>query len=122
MGRLARSLGLAMIAGTVACSSSEPTGPGPETLSGLRPSCEHPAPLLGRADPKVPSFIEVFHANVDAERETAPLIQEYGFQTRYVWTAALEGFSAPLSREVVAELRCVPTVDFIEHDQLYYLD
>ena len=79
-------------------------------------------PLLGKADTRAPSFIVVFRANVDAERETTRLIQVYGFQPRYVWTAALEGFSAPLSQEVVAELRCVPTVDFIEHDQLYYLD
>jgi hypothetical protein len=64
----------------------------------------------------------VFRASIDAERETAHLAAAYGFQPRYVWTAALEGFSADLSREVVAELRCVSTVDFIEHNQIYSLD
>lgn len=122
MGRVAAGLSLVLTAGTIACSSSEPTGPDPETLSTLRPSCEHPAPLLGKRDPRVPSFIVVYHADVDADRETVRLVEAYGFQPRYVWTSALKGFSAPLSREIVADLRCVSTIDFIEHDQLYYLD
>ena len=87
MGRVAAGLSLVLTAGTIACSSSEPTGPDPETLSTLRPSCEHPAPLLGKRDPRVPSFIVVYHADVDADRETVRLVEAYGFQPRYVWTA-----------------------------------
>jgi hypothetical protein len=64
----------------------------------------------------------VFHPTIDAELEAARLAAAYGFQPRYVWTAALEGFSADLSRQIVAELRCVPSVEFIEHDQVYTLD
>ena len=121
MRRLAVGLVLVAIAGTAACGSSDPTSPRQVSLTALRPPCGHPAPLLGTPDPRAPGFIVVFHASIDAQRETARLAAAYGFQPRYVWTAALEGFSADLSREVVAELRCVSTVDFIEHDQIYSL-
>jgi hypothetical protein len=123
MGRLAVGVLSLTLAGTAACGSSDPSGPASaEPLAVLQPPCEHPAPLLGAPDPRAPGFIVVFHATIEAELETARLAAAYGFQPRYVWTAALEGFSADLSREVVAELRCVSSVDFVEHDQVYTLD
>jgi hypothetical protein len=76
---------------------------------------------MGAPDPRARGFIVVFHDSVEAELEAARLATMYGFQPRSVWTAALEGFSADLSREVVAELRCVPAVDYIEHEQVYTL-
>jgi hypothetical protein len=88
----------------------------------MPPVCEDPAPLLGMPDPRAPGYIVVFHASVDAELEAARLATAHGFKPRHVWTTALEGFSGDLTREVVAELRCVSTIDFIEHNQLYSLD
>jgi hypothetical protein len=39
-----------------------------------------------------------------------------------VYTAALQGFSAELTREVVAAVRCEPTVHYIEYDGLVHAD
>ncbi len=111
-----------ILAGTAACGSSDASGPAAEPLSALQPACEDPAPRLGAPDPRAPGYIVVFHASVDAELETARLAAAHGFQPRYVWTAALEGFSGDLTREVVADLRCVSTVDFIEHNQFSSVD
>jgi len=122
MGRLAIGVLSIILAGTAACGSSDASGPGPEPLAALQPACEDPAPLLGAPDPRAPGYIVVFHASVDAELETARLAAAHGFQPRYVWTTALEGFSGDLTLEVVAELRCVSSVDFIEHDQVYSVD
>lgn len=122
MERLVVGLLSLVLAGTAACGSSDSNDLGPESLAALQPPCGHPAPLLGAPDPRAPGYIVVFHATIDAEREAARLAAAHGFQPRYVWTAALEGFSADLTREVVAELRCVSTVDFMEHDQIYSID
>jgi hypothetical protein len=111
-----------ILAGAAACGSSEASGPTPEPLSALQPACDDPAPLLGASDPRTPGYIVVFHTSVDAELETARLAAAHGFQPRYVWTASLEGFSGGLTREVVAELRCASTVDFIEHNQFSSVD
>lgn len=123
MGRIPGEIVSLTLAATAACGSSDASGPGPAgSLSALRPPCEQPAPLLGTPDLRAPGFMVVFHGTVNAESEVARLAAAYGFQPRMVWTAALEGFSADLSRELVAELRCVSTVDFIEHNGVYTLD
>ena len=111
------------LAGTVACGSADSNGPGPvDSLAALQPPCADPAPLLGGPDPRATGFIVVFHGTIDAELETARLAAAYGFQPRHVWTTALEGFSADLSREVVAGLRCESSVDFLEHNQVVSID
>ncbi len=120
MGR-SKTGALCIVLAVSACGSSEANGPGAESSSALRPGCENPAPLLGAPDPRAPGHIVGFYYTVDAELETGRLAAAHGFQPRYVWTTALEGFSGDLTREVVAELRCVSTVDFIEHNQLYSL-
>jgi hypothetical protein len=73
-------------------------------------------------DSRAPEYIVVFHSTVDAEQEAARLAAAYGFHPRYVWAAALEGFSAELTPETVAEIRCEPAVDYVEHDQVISLD
>jgi hypothetical protein len=104
-----------MLLATVGCGASTATGPTPEPA--LQPPCAQPAQLLGAPDPAAPAYIVVFHGSVDATAETARLATTYSFQPRGVYTAALEAFSAELTREVVAELRCISTVDYIVHDQ-----
>jgi len=106
-----------ILVGAVGCGASDATAPGPEPVS--LPLCAQPARLLGAPDPAAPGYIVVFHASVDAGSETARLAAAHGFQPRHVYTAALEGFSADLSRELVATLRCVSTIDFIEHNQVF---
>ena len=105
----------------IGCGSSDGVGPNaePRSLPALQPLCAEPAPLLGAPDPSASGYIVVFHPSVDASREAARLAAAHGFQPRHVYTAALGGFSADLSRDLVATLRCVPTIDSIEHNQVY---
>lgn len=86
----------------------------------LLPACEDPAPLVGHPDPRAPSYIVGFHSTVeDGEAETARLASIYGFQPRHVFTS-IGGFSAELSREVVAALRCEPAVAYIQYDGMAF--
>ena len=87
----------------------------------LRPPCATPAPLFGTADPRVPGYVVVFHDSIDGGQETARLAAEYGFEPTHVYRFALQGFSAELRPSVVAAVRCEPTVDFVEHNQLVTL-
>ena len=110
-----------VLVGAVGCGASDGTAPGPEAVSlpALQPLCAEPARLLGAPDPAAPGYIVVFHASVDAQAEAARLAAAHRFQLRHVYTTALKGFSADLSRELVATLRCVATIDFIEHNQVF---
>jgi hypothetical protein len=84
----------------------------------LAPRCISPAPLLGQLDPTAPGYIVVFHDQVDAAAETRRLAANYGFTPAYIYTAALNGFSANLRSPVVAALRCEPSVAFVEYDAM----
>jgi hypothetical protein len=70
----------------------------------------------------VPGYIVVFHDSVDGAQETARLAAEYGFEPTHVYRYALQGFSANLQPSVVAKVRCEPSVELVEHDQLFTLD
>ena len=120
MERVSAGLVSIILAGAWGCGSSEASGPSPaETLAPSQPPCEQPRPLLGVPDVRAPGYLVIFHDTVDAEVEAARLAAAHGFRPRSVWTSALEGFSADLRREIVAELRCVSTVDYIEYNQIY---
>jgi hypothetical protein len=81
-----------------------------------RVPCEHPAPLVGKADPAAPGYIVTFHDDVDAQRETDRLAALHGFTPRHVYRHAVRGFSAELPPEVVERLRCEPAVKAVRHD------
>lgn len=84
--------------------------------------CAQPAPLLGRSDPAAPGFIIQYRDGVDAVAETGRLAGKYGFTPSYVYTAALHGFAAVLTAEVLAALRCEATVANVEHNALVHAD
>ncbi len=84
--------------------------------SGLRPPCEHPAPLLGKPDPAAPGYLVVFHEGVQARAETDRVAARYGFRPIHVYEHALRGFSADLTPAVVANLRCEANVRYIEYN------
>ena len=86
------------------------------------PPCTNPAPLLGSADPRAPGYIIVFVDSVNAQQETNRLATKYSFQASYVYEAALRGFSASLAPEVVAAVRCEPTVRLVEYDGVVSVD
>ncbi len=83
----------------------------------VTPACTSPAPLLGKADLRIPdSYIVAFHSGTDALATTTALEQKYGFASRHVYSVAIQGFAATLSPEVVAGIRCEPAVDLVEYD------
>ena len=82
--------------------------------------CAQPAPLLGRYDPAAPGFIVQYRDGVDAIAETSRLASKYGFTPSYVYTAALHGFAALLTADVVATLRCEASVANVEHNALFH--
>ena len=78
--------------------------------------CAQPAPLLGRYEPAAPGFIVEYRDGVDAVAETGRLASKYDFTPTHVYTAALHGFAATLTSDVVAGLRCEESVAYVEHD------
>ena len=82
----------------------------------LQPSCFSPAPVLGQFDPQAPGFIVVFDSGVDASAEAPRLGGLYGFTPQYVFTHALQGFSAQLTPATLAAIRCETSVDYASFD------
>jgi hypothetical protein len=82
----------------------------------VQPRCVAPAPLLGSFDPGAPHFIVVFDQGIESSDETPRLAERYGFTPRFVYTHALEGFSAALEPGVVAAIRCERSVRYVEYD------
>jgi hypothetical protein len=82
----------------------------------LVPACADSAPLLGTPDPAAPGYIVRFRDSVDAQAEASRLAARYGFVIRFVYQAAIKGFSADLSPATVTALRCEPSVAYIEYD------
>jgi len=105
----------------VACRHSEPLQSQCARVDPVvAPSCATPAPLLGQTDCVAPGFIVVFHAQVDAQVEAPRLASAYGFQLTHLWTAALEGFSAEMSPQALAAVRCEASVTSVEYNQYAY--
>ena len=84
--------------------------------------CADPAPLEGQFDPRAPAYIVVFESGVSARQETDRLAAEYGFTPRFIWEVALQGFSAELTSEVVAAIRCEGSVQYMAHDGVVSID
>jgi len=82
----------------------------------LQPSCVSPAPVLGQFDPRAPAIIVVFDSDVDASAEAARLGGLYGFTSRFVFTHALQGFSAELTPATLAAIRCETSVNYASFD------
>lgn len=82
--------------------------------------CESPAPLRLAPSDKVPdSYIIVFDESLEGTfSRVAELEQKYSFTADTKWEAALKGFAATLTPEIVAALRCEANVDYI-HENSY---
>jgi hypothetical protein len=106
-----RVLGVVLTGFLFACGSDHSLAP-----QLVRPACTDPAPLSGEFDPRAPGYIVLYRDGVDAQQETAILAARFQFVPRHVYTHALQGFSAEFSPEVVAAVRCEPTVRAVSHD------
>ena len=114
MIRSLRLLVPGMLLATAACGGNLLPEPEPTTL--VTPTCESPAPLLGKPDARAPGYIVVFKDGTDVDRAVAELAGRYGFRTRYVYRGGPLGFAAELTAAQVAGVRCASTVRYVEHD------
>jgi hypothetical protein len=114
-------LGIALASALLACTrptdSSEPLLPPPV----LSPPCDSPAPLNGIWNAAAPRYIVVFHDSIDVRTEVDRLAARYGFQPRHVYEHALRGFSAALTPQALAHLRCEPSVSSAQHVGVAFL-
>jgi hypothetical protein len=88
----------------------------------LVPACSNPAPLDGTYDPRAERFIVIFVDGTTGSQvlEQVPLLAaKYGFTPRSVYQTALQGFSAELTVEQVAVLRCDPLIDHLSYNALF---
>jgi hypothetical protein len=76
--------------------------PKPARPAPITPACETPAPLH-ESDDNLPTYIVVFHQNLDAK-------------SLAIFEAALKAFVAELTPQQIAGLRCEPEVRYIEQD------
>jgi hypothetical protein len=77
--------------------------------------------VLGQFDPGAPGFIVVFDSEVDASAEAPRLGGLHGFTPDYVFTHALQGFSAELTPTTLAAIRCETSVDYVSFNGLVSL-
>jgi aqualysin 1 len=81
-----------------------------------------PAPLLAAAGEALPGqYIVVFQPEVSAQAGVEPLMAQVhalGVTEQYVFTDALQGFSAQLSADALAALRGNPAVAYVEQDEV----
>jgi hypothetical protein len=113
IGRNVRVLALAMalLACTPPTESAEPLVPPPV----LSPACGSPAPLEGIWSAAAPRYIVVLQDTIDVRTEVDRLAELYGFEPRHVWEHVLRGFSAELTPEALANLRCEPSISYVRH-------
>jgi hypothetical protein len=114
-----RLFGVVVLGVLAACGTAEFVEP-PDGQ--VRPPCANPSPLLGQFDPRAPGFIVVYRAGVDGQQETDRLARRYGFQPRFVYMHALQGFSAMLEPSVVAGVRCEASVAYVDYDGRVSID
>jgi|GEM_PF-2317518 len=97
-------------------SPTAPAAPAPTDPSTvIEPSCADPAPLEGTYDSRAPGYIVSLEQGTDAQATADELAARYGFEVQRVFQS-LPGFSAELTPEVVAAIRCEPVVVLVEHD------
>jgi hypothetical protein len=80
-------------------------------------SCSSPAPLLGTKT-TAPGYIVVYKEGTNVQETTQELAKKYNFTPRHVYQYALLGFSAELSAEALARIRCEPVVRNVSHNAM----
>jgi len=91
------------------------SAPATDPATVIEPSCGDPAPLEGTYDPRAPGYIVSLEQGTDAQATADDLAARYGFEVQRVFQS-LPGFSAELTPEVVAAIRCEPVVVLVEYD------
>ena len=91
---------------------------GTETGGGaIEPDCSAPAPLYFAANP-AQGWIVVLQDDTDAAVAAAILSQKYGFTIRTLYEHAFRGFTTEdVTHATIAQLRCEPTVKFIQQNE-----
>jgi len=91
-------------------------------IAPLAPPCANPAPLYLHEIP-APGYIFLFHfrPDIDARAVTLRLAATYGFTPTYIYDA-IGGFSAELTPEMVAGIRCEPEVRFGNQNAYGWVD
>lgn len=87
----------------ISCNSA------PEVLT-----CANPLPVGGAYNPAYPGYGVSFRDGVDARAETARLADRYGFTITHV--IATGGFVADFDDDVREQLRCEPSILYLEHN------
>jgi hypothetical protein len=105
------ALASALNACTPPTENSEPLLPPPV----LSPPCDSPAPLTGIWSADAPRYIVVFRDTIDVTTEVDRLAARYDFQPLHVYEHVLGGFSAALTPQALANLRCEPSVSYVRH-------
>jgi hypothetical protein len=101
---------LASMAGATGCAAI------PEVLS---PSCNQPAPLDGRHDPRAPGYIVQLVDDVaDVHSFVHQIAEKYSFTPSAVYETAIKGFAVKTMKpEALASLRCEPKVRGISFNE-----
>ncbi len=79
------------------------------------PPCVDPAPFHLSPWP-APGYIFIYRPGVDPITTTTRFEQEYGFKATYVYTVAIPGFSAVMTVQSVAAVRCENEILFVEEN------
>jgi hypothetical protein len=90
------------------CAADDPSTP-------PAPACDAPAPLTGRFDARAPDYFVVYRDGVDTAAETDRLSRQYGLTPLIVYQV-IPAFVASFSDEVREQLRCEPSVSYLEYD------
>jgi len=80
-------------------------------------TCATPLPVGGSNNPATPGYGVSFHDGVDAQVEAARLADHYGFTLDYVSPSGRSPFfSANFDDDVREQLRCEPSILYLEHN------
>jgi hypothetical protein len=103
-------------------SPTEPSAPPrPQPPAAPAPACSNPAPLEGEPHPDAPGYIILFRDGVRAQEVAPSLARKYGFTVSNIYET-LPGFASPdMTSEMVAQIRCEPTVSLVEYNGIAYL-
>ena len=86
----------------------------------LAPACPHPADIFYYDNSPAPGWIVVYQEGVNVVDETARLAARHEFTPGHVYDVVLLGFSAILTPQQIAALRCEPSLKSI-HQNAYGL-
>jgi hypothetical protein len=84
-------------------------------------TCANPLPVGGAYDPVAPGYGVSFHDNVDTPVEAARLADRYEFTITYM-NRSTRSFVADFDDDVREQLRCEPSILYLEHNSHIVVD